>query len=204
MSKAKWVILFLLAMAVAVPSHAVELTLGGFPSYMRIRARYFGNATFLSTMNDTQAQSLGFNSGTDNITFVDSRLRLTPQLVLSDSVTIRAQVDVVDNMIWGGTTSAALGGQNTVVNSSLTPGDRFRGALLLGQTAPGPGFVQAGQAVDSVQFFNVRMAHVDIVLPHNLGFMRIGRQPFDWGMGILANGGWDPLSDLGFVLDRFL
>jgi hypothetical protein len=148
-------------------------------------------------MNDTQAQSLGFNSGTDNITFVDSRLRLTPQLVLSDSVTIRAQVDVVDNMIWGGTTSAALGGQNTVVNSSLTPGDRFRGALLVGQT----GF---GQAVDSVQFFNVRMAHVDLVLPHNLGFMRIGRQPFDWGMGLLANGGWDPLSDLGFVLDRFL
>ncbi len=197
MSKAKWVVLFLLAIAVAVPSYAVELTLGGFPSYMRTRIRYLRDATFISTLNFNEARSLGFNSSTDNITFVDSRLRLTPQLVLSDSVTIRAQVDVIDNMIWGGTTSAALGGQNTVVNSSLTPGDRFRGALLIGQT----GF---GQAVDEVQFFNVRMAHMDIVLPHNLGFMRIGRQPFDWGMGILANGGWDPLSDLGFVLDRFL
>ena len=34
--------------------------------------------------------------------------------------------------------------------------------------------------------------------------MRVGRQPFDWGIGILANGGWDPHSDLGFLVDRFL
>jgi hypothetical protein len=30
MSKAKWLVLFLLALVVAVPSYAVELTLGGF------------------------------------------------------------------------------------------------------------------------------------------------------------------------------
>jgi hypothetical protein len=59
-------------------------------------------------------------------------------------------------------------------------------------------------ALDDPGFFDVRMLHADIVLPHNLGFLRVGRQPFDWGMGILANGGWDPYSDLGFVLDRFL
>jgi hypothetical protein len=48
------------------------------------------------------------------------------------------------------------------------------------------------------------MLHADIVLPNNLGFVRIGRQPFDWGLGILANGGHDPHSDLGFVVDRAL
>ena len=53
-------------------------------------------------------------------------------------------------------------------------------------------------------FFNVRMLHADIVLPNGLGFVRIGRQPFDWGLGILANGGHDPHSDLGFVVDRAL
>ena len=53
-------------------------------------------------------------------------------------------------------------------------------------------------------FFSVRMLHADIVLPNNLGFVRIGRQPFDWGLGILANGGHDPHSDLGFVVDRAL
>jgi hypothetical protein len=86
-----------------------------------------------------------------------------------------------------------LGGRNTVVNSSLSFSDRFRGAILTGPLA-----------IDDPGFFDVRMLHADIVLPHNIGFVRVGRQPFDWGLGILANGGWDPYSDLGFVLDRFL
>ncbi len=200
MSKAKWIILFLLALAVAAPSYAVELTLGGFPSYFRIRPQVYHNATFLGVLSNGEAEALGFSDNTDNEVFVDSRLRLTPQLVLSDAVTIRAQVDVVDNMIWGGTGSNLVNGQTnfggqTLINSSLTPGDRFRGAILIGLTSP---------ATDSPQFFNVRMIHADIVLPNGWGFLRVGRQPFDWGLGILANGGWDPLSDLGFVLDRFL
>src|SRR3989304_771072 len=191
MNKAKWVLFFLLAVLVAVPSYAVELTLGGFPSYFRIRPQFFKDAD-------------------DNIVFVDSRLRLTPQLVLSDAVTIRAQVDVMDNTIWGGTNSLLV---RDVVYESLTPTDRFRGALLVGPVngnvlfnglfGAGNG-VASSAPVDDVQYFNVRMLHVDIVLPHNLGFIRAGRQPFAWGLGILANGGWAPLSDLGFVLDRFL
>ncbi len=204
MSKAKWLILFLLAFAVAAPSYAVELNLGGFPSYYRVRPQLYHNGTFLGQLSQSNAQALGFSDNADTEFFVDSRLRLTPQLVLSDAVTLRVQFDVMDNMIWGGTgngaTTGLLNGQNgfpgqTVINSSLSPGNRFRGALLIGVTSP---------AVDDPQFFNLRMVHADIVIPENWGFMRIGRQPFDWGMGILANGGWDPLSDLGFILDRFL
>ncbi|KRT64764.1 MAG: hypothetical protein XU11_C0050G0001, partial [Candidatus Dadabacteria bacterium CSP1-2] len=210
MNKAKWVLFFLLAVLVAVPSYAVELTLGGFPSYFRIRPQFYKNSTFVSALSNAQAQALGFNDADDNIVFVDSRLRLTPQLVLSDAVTIRAQVDVMDNTIWGGTNNLLV---RDVVYESLTPTDRFRGALLVGPVngnvlfnglfGAGNG-VASSAPVDDVQYFNVRMLHVDIVLPHNLGFIRAGRQPFDWGLGILANGGWDPLSDLGFVIDRFL
>ena len=193
MSKAKWLLMFLLALSLAVPTFAVELTLGGFPSYMRTRARFISNATFISALSNNNAKQLGFNDNNDNIFFADTTLRLTPQLVLSDAVTIRAQLNVFDNNIWGGSTSAFLGGRSTLVNSSISFSDRFRGALL---TGPG--------AIDDPGFFDVRMLHADIVLPHNLGFIRVGRQPFDWGIGILANGGWDPYSDLGFVLDRFL
>ena len=177
----------------AVPTFAVELSLGGFPSYMRTRARYIGNATFISALSRQNAIDLGFNNNDDNIFFADTTLRLTPQLVLSDSVTIRAQLNVFDNNIWGGSTTELLGGRNTVVNSNLSFSDRFRGAILTGPLA-----------IDDPGFFDVRMLHADIVLPHNLGFVRVGRQPFDWGLGILANGGWDPYSDLGFVVDRFL
>lgn len=193
MSKAKWLIMFLLALSMAAPTFAVELTLGGFPSFMRTRARFIGHGTFISALTNNNAKQLGFNDNGDTIFFADTTLRLTPQLVLSDAVTIRTQFNVFDNNIWGGATSEFVGGRNTVINSNLSFSDRFRGALLTGPNA-----------IDDPGFFNVRMLHADIVLPHNLGFMRVGRQPFDWGMGILANGGWDPYSDLGFVLDRFL
>ena len=117
---------------------------------------------------------------------------------LSDAVTVRAQVDVASNMIWGGATSHFFGGDlyedDSVVLSDLRPSDRFNGAILTGP-----------KAIDNdYGFFTVRMLHADIVLPNNLGFVRIGRQPFDWGLGILANGGHDPHSDLGFVVDRAL
>ncbi|MGE3523935.1 MAG: hypothetical protein AB7I96_13820, partial [Candidatus Dadabacteria bacterium] len=117
MSKAKWLFMFLLALSMAAPTFAVELTLGGFPSYMRTRARYIGNATFISALSNGNAQALGFTNNKDEIFFVDTSLRLTPQLVLSDAVTIRAQFNVFDNNIWGGSTSELLGGRNTVVNS---------------------------------------------------------------------------------------
>jgi hypothetical protein len=204
MRKIKFFILSILVVCLTLPSYAAELTLGGFPSFMRTKARFIKNATFISAIDDATAQALGFSDADDNISFADTRLRLTPQLVLSDSVTIRAQVDVFDNVIWGGATSALLGGRSTLVNSSITTGDRFRGALLIGTNAIDRGIGESFGVDDNVQFFNVRMLHADIVLPANLGFVRIGRQPFDWGLGILANGGWDPLSDLGFVLDRFL
>ena len=116
---------------------------------------------------------------------------------------MRAQVDVANNMIWGGATSGFFGDYDSVVLSDLRPSDRFRGAILTdGVDDDGN---RVGKAIDDdYGFFNVRMLHADIVLPNNLGFVRIGRQPFDWGLGILANGGHDPHSDLGFVVDRAL
>ena len=185
MIQARWLIIFFAVLGMSIPSFAIDWSLGGFPSYMRTRARVIGNATAVN--ND------------DTISLVDTTLRITPQLGLSDAVTVRAQVDVASNMVWGGVTSGFFGATDSglgdsVVLSDLRPGDRFRGSILTGAKAVEQDF----------GYFNVRMLHADIVLPHNLGFVRIGRQPFDWGLGILANGGHDPHSDLGFVVDRAL
>lgn len=183
MIQARWLIIFFAVLGMSIPSFAIDWSLGGFPSYLRTRARVIDNAV----------------AGTDDmISVVDTTLRLTPQLGLSDAVTVRAQVDVASNMIWGGSTAHFFGGtvfeDDSVVLSDLRPSDRFNGAILTGPKAIDDGF----------GFFSVRMLHADIVLPNNLGFVRIGRQPFDWGLGILANGGHDPHSDLGFVVDRAL
>ncbi len=200
MIQARWLIIFFAVLGMTIPSFAIDLSLGGFPSYMRTRARYLSNATFMNTLTDTQARAMGTDDADDQIFFVDTTLRLTPQLSLSDAVTVRAQVDVANNAIWGGRTSGFFGGapgptnHDTVVLSDLRPNDRFRGAILDGDKSVNR----------NADYFSVRMLHADIVLPNNLGFVRIGRQPFDWGLGILANGGHDPKSDLGFVVDRFL
>ena len=187
MVQARWLIIFFAVLGMSIPSFAIDWSLGGFPSYMRTRGRIIDNATYKSMSGDN-----------DRIHVVDTTLRLTPQLGLSDAVTVRAQVDVASNMIWGGATSHFFGGtlgeDDSVVLSDLRPSDRFNGAILTGP-----------KAIDhEYGFFTVRMLHADIVLPNNLGFVRIGRQPFDWGLGILANGGHDPHSDLGFVVDRAL
>ena len=183
MIQARWLIIFFAVLGMSIPSFAIDWSLGGFPSYLRTRTRVIDNAV----------------AGEDGrIHVVDTTLRITPQLVLSDAVTVRAQVDVASNMIWGGATAHFFGGtlfeDDSVVLSDLRPSDRFNGAILTGP-----------KAIDhNYGFFTVRMLHADIVLPNNLGFVRIGRQPFDWGLGILANGGHDPHSDLGFVVDRAL
>ena len=185
MIQARWLIIFFAVLGMSIPSFALDWSLGGFPSYMRTRVRVIDSAT---AVNNSEA-----------ISFVDTTLRITPQLSLSDAVTVRAQVDVANNMVWGGVTSGFFGNGDSVVLSDNRPSDRFRGAVLTGNK----GGVES--AVDeNFGFFNVRMLHADIVLPNGLGFVRIGRQPFDWGLGILANGGHDPHSDLGFVVDRAL
>ena len=186
MIQARWLIIFFAVLGMSIPSFALDWSLGGFPSYLRTRVRVIDSAT---AVNNSEA-----------ISFVDTTLRITPQLGLSDAVTVRAQVDVASNMIWGGATAGFFGSGDSVVLSDNRPSDRFRGAILVGHAGDGN-----DTAVDEdFGFFSVRMLHADIVLPNNLGFVRIGRQPFDWGLGILANGGHDPHSDLGFVVDRAL
>ena len=189
MIQARWLIIFFAVLGMSIPSFAIDWSLGGFPSYMRTRVRVLDNATAVN--------------GGERMHITDTTLRITPQLGLSDAVTIRAQVDVASNMIWGGATSGFFGDYDSVVLSDLRPDDRFRGAILLSYGEEEG--VGGNKAIDKdFGFFNVRMLHADIVLPNNLGFARIGRQPFDWGLGILANGGHDPHSDLGFVVDRAL
>jgi len=80
MNKAKWLFMFLLALSMAAPAFAVELTLGGFPSFMRTRYRLIENATFISALSSTNAQELGFNDNRDSIFFGDTTLRLTPPI----------------------------------------------------------------------------------------------------------------------------
>ena len=116
MIQARWLIIFFAVLGMSIPSFAIDWSLGGFPSYLRTRTRVIDNATI---------------SG-ERINVTDTTFRITPQLGLSDAVTVRAQVDVANNMVWGGFTSGFFGDNDSVVLSDLRPADRFRGAVLTG------------------------------------------------------------------------
>jgi hypothetical protein len=199
----KYVLALVFALGLAIPSFAVELSLGGFPSFMRFRWRSLHNATFHNILTPAQLESLGGGLDSDttgeHLHFADMTLRLTPQLVLSDAVTIRASVDVLSNAIAGGATGGLFGEDSDgdkaggVVQDDLRYTDRFNGTLLFGDEA-----VDANYGT-----FSVKYLHADINLGDK-GFVRIGRQPFDFAMGLYANGGHDPYSDAGFNVDRLL
>jgi len=198
----KYVLALVFALGLAIPSFAVELSLGGFPSFMRFRWRSIQNATYHNLLTPGVLHNIsGANrdSTGENINFADMTLRLTPQLVLSDAVTIRASIDVLSNAIAGGATDGLFGEDSDgsesggAVMDDIRSTDRFNGALLHGNDA----------VTTDYGSFTVKFMHADINLGDR-GFVRIGRQPFDFGMGIYANGGHDPYSDLGFNIDRLL
>lgn len=199
----KYVLTLVFALGLAIPSFAVELSLGGFPSFMRFRWRSLHNATYHNILTPAELlnKAGGLDSDTtgEHIHFADMTLRLTPQLVLSDAVTIRSSIDVLSNAIAGGATGGLFGEDSDgsesggVVMDDLRYTDRFGGAFLWGDDA----------IDEDYGSFTVKFMHADINLGDK-GFVRIGRQPFDWGMGIYANGGHDPYSDKGFNVDRLL
>ena len=44
MIQARWLIIFFAVLGMSIPSFALDWSLGGFPSYMRTRARVIDNA----------------------------------------------------------------------------------------------------------------------------------------------------------------
>ncbi|MCY4046554.1 MAG: hypothetical protein OXF42_00365 [Candidatus Dadabacteria bacterium] len=238
-------LLAVVGLAVSAPlASAVEIDLDEYPSFFRTRARYFNKTTYkYGNPADNR----------DRIFFVDSTLRVSPRLQLGENVKIVVQADIADNVIWGGITDQLLGGGSTLVNSSISPTDSYRGALLtptwdkyayldrrVRDDAVRPGYPRLGEscpdslpssfgvacrptssgsavaddgearfnenaAVDpDAGWFNLRTAYAHIDLPKYRGFLRVGRQTFDWGLGIVQNGGNDPSSDFGTLIDRVL
>lgn len=158
-----------------------------FPSYFRSRARLIENATFLGATPNTE----------DQIAFADSRLMISPMLEVNENISLRSQIDVARNIIWGG-----IGDENSAdkVFVAPSPSDSFRGAVLRDVTDTFSG--NTISAVDQdIDFFDIRTLYFMAKTP--VGELWFGRQPYDWALGILANAGSLPDQDFGTIVDRF-
>jgi uncharacterized protein (TIGR04551 family) len=131
------------------------------------------------------------------------RLRLNPELHISDNLRILMQVDALDNLVLGSTpeayaikpneTGASNGtGYTTAGYNGFAP----LGAFTTTQGPPTAGVNGYRNSID------VKRAWAEYVSP--IGQLRFGRMPNHWGLGMLANAGDGIDSDYQSTADRIM
>ena len=126
------------------------------------------------------------------------RFRLNPELHVSDNVRIRAQIDMLDNIVLGSTPDgyanqpADEGGYEVVARGGYQP----MGAFSSTQWAPVGGY---NSTKDSIM---VKRVWGEYSSP--IGQLRFGRMPSHWGLGMLVNSGDGYDSDWQSTADRLM
>jgi uncharacterized protein (TIGR04551 family) len=135
------------------------------------------------------------NGGTCDVStlrFATMRLRLTPQLNLSEDVRVKMTLDVLDGTIAGEPAGTYYG------TSRDDLGDMRQGAaegsFFAGTTVPG----EETGGLDSIK---ARRAWAE-VRNRDLGELRFGRMPMHWGLGMVYNSGDGIDHDYSTDLDR--
>jgi uncharacterized protein (TIGR04551 family) len=126
------------------------------------------------------------------------RFRLNPELHISDNVRVRAQIDLLDNIVLGSTpqgyaNSPGVDGEYAVVARG---GYAPLGAFATTQWAPVSG---VNSTQDSI---TVKRVWGEYSSP--IGQLRFGRMPSHWGLGMLANSGDGHDSDWQSTADRLM
>ncbi|MBX3226907.1 MAG: TIGR04551 family protein [Labilithrix sp.] len=113
------------------------------------------------------------------------RLRLNPEIHISDNLRILSQIDLLDNLVLGSTPdSYALvpsGVGRTGYNSALPYGNAPLAAFSNNQGPPTAGVNGYRNSID------VKRAWAEYLTP--VGQIRVGRMPAHWGLGMVLNNG---------------
>ena len=125
---------------------------------------------------------------TNSITSMNMRLRLDPTLNVSEDIRVRSMVDVFDNLVYGSTAEAKPGfAQNPSLPLPL---------FSANQNAPQEGLNSRYDAI------RVKRLWAEVLTP--FGQLRFGRQPNQFGLGLLANSGDGLDNDFGDNADQIL
>lgn len=121
----------------------------------------------------------------DTIGGANMRLRLEPILNVSEDIKIKAQIDVLDNLVLGSTPDGLPQSYSVPVL-----------AFSQNQNTPSDGI---NSLADSIR---VKRVWAEVMTP--IGQLRVGRMPSQFGLGILANDGSGLDADYGDSNDRIL
>jgi uncharacterized protein (TIGR04551 family) len=162
-----------------------KLEVFSLDGYYRLRPNLFyqfnlGQAPELSLWNASPRATEKTQSG------ADMRLRLEPTFNISEEVRVKAQLDVLDNIVLGST--PALG----------YPNDNFQlfDVFNDGQVSPEAGLNALRGSL------RVREAYGEVSTP--VGLLRFGRMNAHWGLGIVRNDGNCLECDFGDQVDRVM
>ncbi len=112
------------------------------------------------------------------------RLRLNPEIHISDNLRILTQIDLLDNLVLGSTPDSYAIRPSGVGNtgySSIVNGYAPIGAFTTTQGPPTAGVNGYRNSID------VKRAWAEYLTP--VGQVRFGRMPAHWGLGMLQNSG---------------
>ena len=115
------------------------------------------------------------------------RLRLNPEIHISDNLRIMSQIDLLDNLVLGSTPDAyAMKPSGTGANGYSPAVNGYNGYAPLGgfsttQSPPTAGVNGYRNSID------VQRAWAEYLTP--VGQIRFGRMPSHWGLGMLVNSG---------------
>jgi uncharacterized protein (TIGR04551 family) len=123
---------------------------------------------------------------------VNMRFRLEPTINVSEEVRIRAQIDALDNMVWGSTPDYAY----SLNSSNNYAYDRNQFSIFSFGQAPQRSGINS--LADSIA---VKRVWGEVDTP--IGLFRFGRMGSHWGLGMLHNDGNGIDSDWGDTVDRF-
>jgi uncharacterized protein (TIGR04551 family) len=127
----------------------------------------------------------------DTLQFASMRFRLAPELALSEDVRIKAQIDVFDNMVLGSAPTSYYGVGAAEDGGASTVG------VFAGSDVPPEGNALGGDSI------RAKAAWAE-VRNRDLGELRFGRMPQQWGLGMLYDAGSGLDDDQGTYLDRVL
>jgi uncharacterized protein (TIGR04551 family) len=120
------------------------------------------------------------------------RLRLNPEIHISDNLRILTQVDLLDNLVLGSTPDSQAISPSGKTKSGWGPaGNGYNGYAPLSVFSTSQGAPTAG--VNSYRnSIEVKRVWGEYLTP--LGLLKFGRMPLHWGLGMLVNSG-DRLDD---------
>ncbi|MCA9508769.1 MAG: TIGR04551 family protein [Myxococcales bacterium] len=177
--------------------NALELS-----GYLRTRLNYFRNphlGTYITSLGRGTSMFLpnlrGYDSSSDseanpaqNNFSANMRLRLVPTINISETIRVKATLDILDNMVMGSTPSYMAG-------MSFNPSNPIA-MMSMSQSTPMLGVNTLDDAI------RVKRVWGEASFP--IGEFRFGRMPFHWGLGLLYHGGNGIDSDYGDQVDGFL